>query len=117
MHFLIGMLIAWFVVRRLLRARGWAHAGDLHGHRYRYRRGSGRRLSAPLRCAVRRRTGSELPVAADHRVAPEQQRAPEREIAPAYPVPRLQRAWVAGRITDEEYERGLDMVYADPRWH
>ena len=31
------------------------------------------------------------------------------------PIARLQRDWIAGRITDGEYEEGLDAVYAERR--
>jgi hypothetical protein len=36
---------------------------------------------------------------------------PPAAIAPEDPVGRLQRDWISGRITDREYEDGLDAVY------
>lgn len=118
MAFLIVIVVAWLVARRVLWVRRSAHTGGLYGRRWPHAGGLCWRASAYAGDLDGRPFGGRREL--DRWLPPPPsvprggQPAPA-EAAPEHPVARLQREWVAGRITDEEYERGLDAAYADPR--
>lgn len=91
MHFLIILAFVWFIViprvagRR--RRRAWAH-GPWQGPR----------RPLPPRAPFPAPRGGSAPAA--------------KALPPRDPVAELQREWVEGRLSDEQYEAGLDEVFA-----
>ena len=120
MEQLIVLGIAWLLLSRWF----WRGAGGRRHLRYgmaepRFAGCGGRAErygSVGSRCGSRRAER----VAAGRTVAGEAARPPtdagrrQASLAPENAVSQLQQDWIHGRISDREYEAGLDAVYGSP---
>lgn len=112
MGWLIAFAILWFVLRRRRRRmwRRWAHQGLISpGGPWRRRRGGwvwGRGAWEPP--SIRAPAGEPLPLFDPAMRSPVPAAPPESEFE------KLKRRYVAGELSDEQYEAELDVLFRTP---
>lgn len=120
MEIWVALAFGWMLVRWLDRGRG-RHGGSRRERMEERRRRRLKRMGRRRERFEQRRERYRRRRAAwesRHRVDPVEKRLPEpsrqepRRLGESERVARLQQEWVAGRLTDRQFEEKLDAVYA-----